>query len=288
MQYKTTYGLNRALEAVQLSKSTWYYARQRQPYEDKYSHLRKTLITIAKAHPEYGIDRTTSELHDSGIHINHKVIEKLHRYWGLAILKRVQRPKPGSVRLLLKETGSRINLVSSLEDIDDFEVLYTDFTEIVYRRGQAKAQLMPIIDHRSKLAVGHALGESADTELALKAWRKARITLRRYKQRLRGVIIHHDQDSVYTGHGWLHEVVVKDNVRVSYSENGAKGNVHMESFNGKFKTENHMLFWEQEDFESVEKVVKTRIRYYNQIHRHSALGNKSPIKYLKEKGKVPR
>jgi len=120
-----------------------------------------------------------------------------------------------------------------------------------------------------------------------KAWRKAKINLRRYRQRLRGVIVHHDQDSVYTGHGWLHEVVVKDNVRVSYSENGAKGNVHMESFNGKFKTENHVLFWEQEDFESLEKVVKNRIRYYNQIRRHSALGNKSPIKYLKEKGKIP-
>lgn len=288
MQCKATYGLNRVLEAVRLSKSTWYYARQRQTYEDKYSHLRKPLIQVAKAHPEYGIDRTTSELHDSGIHINHKVIEKLHRCWGLAILKRVQRPKPSSVRLLLKETGSRINLVSSFEDIEDFGVLYTDFTEIVYRRGQAKAQLMPIIDHLSKLAVGHALGESADTELALKAWGKAKITLRRYRQRLRGVIVHHDQDSVYTGHGWLHEVVVKDNVRVSYSENGAKGNVHMESFNGKFKTENHVLFWEQEDFESLEKVVKNRIRYYNQIRRHSALGNKSPIKYLKEKGKIPR
>jgi transposase InsO family protein len=49
-----------------------------------------------------------------------------------------------------------------------------------------------------------------------------------------------------------------------------------------------VLFWEQEDFESLEKVVKNRIRYYNQIRRHSALGNNSPIKYLKEKGKFLR
>lgn len=288
MQCKDTYGLNLVLEAIQLSKSTWYYAQQRQTYKDKYAHLRKPLIKIAKAHPEYGIDRTTAELHDSGIHINHKVIEKLHKCWDLAILKRVHRPKPSGVRVLLQETGSQVNLVVSLEDINDLEVLYTDFTEILYHRGQAKAQLMPIIDHRSKLAVGHALGESADTELALKAWRKAKRTLRRYGQRLKDVIIHHDQDSVYTGHGWLHEVVVRDNVRVSYSDNGAKGNVHMESFNGKFKTENHVLFWEQENLEALEKVVNNRIRYYNHIRRHSAIGNKSPIKYLKEKGKIPR
>ena len=70
---------------------------------------------------------------------------------------------------LLKEAGSNINLVAHLKEIDDLEVLYTDFTEIVYRRGLAKAHLMLIIDHSSKLVAGHALGESADTDLALQA-----------------------------------------------------------------------------------------------------------------------
>lgn len=288
MQYKDTYGLNHVLEAMHLSKSTWYYAQDRQQYEDKYAHVKKQLITIAKAHPEYGIGRTTAELHDRGIHINHKVIEKLHRCWGLAILKRVQRPKPSAIRLLLQETGATINLVASLEEIGDLAVLYTDFTGIIYQRGVAMAQLMPILDHQSKMAVGYALGEHADTALALTAWRKAKKTLKRYGQKVRGLILHHDQDPVYTGHGWLHEVAVKDGVRISYSENGAKGNVYMESFHGKFKTENHLLFWEQESFESLEKVVKNRIRYYNQVRRHSALGNKSPINYLKEKGIIPR
>jgi len=245
------------------------------------------LIAIAKAHPEYGVKRTTTELHDRGIHINHKVIEKLHRYWGLAILKRVHRPKPSPVRLLLQDSGSNVNQVAALKCIDDFEVLYTDFTEILYRRGQSKAQLMPIIDHHSKLVVGHALGDSANTDLALTAWRKAKMTLKRYQRNLKEMIIHHDQDSVYIGHGWLHEVVMKDEVRVSYSENGAKGNVHMESFNGRFKSENRLLFWEQEDLGSLKKVVNKRIRYYNFSRRHSALDNKSPIQYLKEKGSIP-
>lgn len=100
--------------------------------------------------------------------------------------------------------------------------------------------------------------------------------------------MHHDQDSVYTSHQWLYEVVVKAQARVSYSANGAKGNVHMESFNGRFKSENRLLFWEQEDFAALEKVVNDRIRYYNQIRRHSALGNKTPVQYLKTKGKFPR
>lgn len=246
------------------------------------------MLAIAKAHPEYGIHRTTTELRDRGIQINHKVIEKLNRAWDLSILRRIHKPKPGAIRTLINEAGSQANLVASLENIDDFEVLYTDFTEIIYQRGKAKAQLMPIIDHCSKFVAGHALGESADTELALKAWKRAKSMLRRYGQKLKGVIIHHDQDSVYISHGWLSEVAIKDSARISYSENGAKGNVLMESFNARFKSENRLLFWEQEDSESLEKMVNERIRYYNKIRRHSALGNKSPIQYLKEKGKISR
>jgi transposase InsO family protein len=62
---------------------------------------------------------------------------------------------------------------------------------------------------------------------------------------------------------------------------------HMESFNGRLKSENRLLFWEQDDLAALKKVVTQRIRYYNQVRRHSALGNKSPIRYLREKGKIP-
>jgi len=72
-------------------------------------------------------------------------------------------------------------------------------------------------------------------------------------------------------------VAVKDKVRVSYSEDGAKGNVYLKSFIGRFKSENRLLFWELEDFEGLEEVVKARIKYYNRVRRYSALGNKSPI-----------
>jgi putative transposase len=143
---------------------------------------------------------------------------------------------------LLRETGSKINLVAGLSEVDDFEVLYTDFTEILYRRGRAKAHLMPILDHTSKLVLGQALGEADNTELALEAWRRAKATLRRYGRETEGLIGHQDQDSVYLGHGWLFGLVVLDKVRVSYSENGAKGNPNMESFNSRFKAENRLLF----------------------------------------------
>ena len=133
------------------------------------------------------------------------------------------------------------------------------------------------------ISAGHALGENADSQLALKAWGKARKTLKRLNVPIEGIIIHHDRGGVYTGHRWLYQVVIKDKVRVSYSTNGAKGNVQMESFFGRLKKENRLLFFEQKDFKSLEKIVANRIRYYNQYRKHSSLDNKSPLKYLKEK-----
>ena len=133
---------------------------------------------------------------------------------------------------------------------------------------------------------GNDLGESADTDLALQAWKQTKTTLKRLGRRIEDIIIHHDQDGVYKSYRWLREVVVSCKARISYSEDGAKGNVHMESFNGRFKVENRLIFWELDDITELKKVVDKRIHYYNFVCRHSTLGNKSPIKYLKEKGKL--
>ncbi len=278
--------MNRVLNILCLSKGTWHYAQSKKRYEDRYSYLREPLMKIARLHPEYGYRRTTSELVEQGFAVNHKVVQRLHQHWHLSVLRKVRPPRPNPIGELIKKAGSKINLVAQLKEIDDFAVLYTDFTEIVYCRGLAKAYLMPIIDHSSKLVAGHALGESANTDLALQAWKQTKTTLKKLGRRIEDMIIHHDQDGVYKSYRWLREIVVNCKARISYSEDGAKGNVHMESFNGRFKVENRSIFWELDELEKLKKVVAKRIRYYNFVRRHSTLGNKSPIKYLKEKGKL--
>jgi hypothetical protein len=79
---------------------------------------------------------------------------------------------------------------------------------------------------------------------------------------------------------------VNSKARISYPEDEAKGNINMEFFNGRLKKENRLLFWEQEDFESLREVVNIRIRYYNRVHKRSALCNKAPMKYLREKNNL--
>jgi len=54
---------------------------------------------------------------------------------------------------------------------------------------------------------------------------------------LEGAIIHQDQDSVYTSYQWLRTILLDDGMRVNYSENGAKGNLWLESLWRRTKDE---------------------------------------------------
>ena len=175
-----TYGLNRALAAVELPKSTWYYQRtQKVGYEDKYAYLRPVLDEIARRHPEYGILRTVEELRDRyGYQINHKVVQRLHRLWDLRLLRSTRRPRPSKVRQVIVEVGERANLVAQLEQIEMFQVAYTDFTELLYAHGQQKAYLIPILGHVCKAVYGWAIGEGPDAATALRAWERAKEAFR--------------------------------------------------------------------------------------------------------------
>lgn len=220
-------------------KRIWDYSNQKRSYKEKQYHLRKPLLEISRDHPEYGYRRTTKELHERGYPVDKKIVEKLHRYWRLSVIKTVKHPRESVVRTLLGEAGSKVDIVAQLKDILNFDVFYIDFTQIRYQKGLAKIQLRSIIYHRSKLEFGHKIGESANKQLALG---KAQSTLKRLALKSEETIIHHDQDGVFIGHRRLNQVMVLDKMQISFSLDKAKGNVYMESFNGRFKEKNRLLF----------------------------------------------
>jgi putative transposase len=283
-KYGAEYGVNRSLKVLNLSKGTWHYNLNKLKYEERYSFLKKPMLKIAQNHPDYGYRRSTTELNESDYPVNRKVVQKLQKHWNLNVVRRIKPPKPSPFRQILHENTGNLNLVKRLDNIRAFEVLYTDFTELVYCTGQLKAQLIPLLDDVSKAVLGWALGESADTDLALRAWHMCKITLKKFGCSPSGTIVHHDLDPVFTGNQWAAAILVKDGGKLSFSENGAKGNTKMESFNGKFKGENHSLFYDCKDLTELGKVVSQRIRYYNVHRRHSSLGNISPMNYLKKIG----
>ena len=273
-------GLTLALRTVGLTRSTWYYQRRRRPaYAARYAALRRPLERIARLHPEYGYRRTATELEAMlGQVVNAKVVRRLHQLWELPLLRQTHVPRPSAVRRVITEAGTRANLVAGLSTIGPLQVLYTDFTELRYSGG--KGWLMALVDHASKVVPGWALGIHADTALALTAWRRARRWLGRHGWPIAGLIVHHDQDPVYTGYGWTGPLLLREGVRLSYALNGCRDNPEMESFHSRFKTENRSLLLDALTVADLERVVKKRIAYYNGRRRHSSLGNQAPLTFL--------
>jgi transposase InsO family protein len=269
-----------ALSVVDLPRSTWYYQAGRRPYETKHATLKAPLLKIASAFPEYGYRRSTDDLSERVGHpVNHKVVQKLARIWGLAALRRPRAPRASAVRQAITQAGERANLLLTLDhELRIFEVLVTDFTELVY--GGGKAWLMPMLDSRSKLVVGHAVSRSRNRSAALKAWQRARRTLGRFDVSISGVIVHHDRDSVYTSDDWVRRLLIEDQARLSYALRGARDNAEMESFNGRFKGENSDLFLEAETLEQLVALVAARLQHYNRKRRHSSIGNMAPMAYV--------
>ena len=71
-----------------------------------------------------------------------------------------------------------------------------------------------------------------------------------------------------------------DHLQLSYTLDGARGNTEMESFISRFKNENRSLLLDALTIEALDQVVNERMRYYNDVRRHSALDNQPPRKCL--------
>ncbi len=179
-----------------------------------------------------------------------------------------------------EEKVPRVNKRAQKAEIGPFDMFYTDFTELVYAAGRKKAQLIPIVDHTTKLALGWAVGERAVTELALEAWEGAKETLSGLDTSLENVIVHHDQDPVFTSYAWTSRLLLDDGVQLSYALNGARDNPQMEAFNSRFKCENRSLIHEAQSFEELVVLLADRFEYYNRERRHSSIGYLAPLSYV--------
>jgi putative transposase len=239
-------GLSMALSAAELPKSTWYYHQKHKvSLDEKYAHLRPILEEIARNYPAYGSRCTREELAETyGYEHSSELIRRLHQRWHLRILHNTRRSAPSQVRQAITQAGERVNMVAQLDGIGLFEILHTDFTELRFANGSRKAYLMPIIGHQSKLAFGWAVSHRANTDTALAAWDRARAMFQELDIDCAGMIMHHDQDPVYTGYAWTARLLLEDKVRISYALHGARDNPQMESFISHFKGEGESLFLE--------------------------------------------
>ena len=285
-EHRGTYGLNRSLQALKLSKGTYYYRRHNEPVRrSKDAHLKERIVSIIKENPSYGYRRIHAELAQDGIQerVNHKRIRRVLGDYELGLRRCLPKSKPSAVSRVIKSAGPSADLVKGRCSLKALEAFSTDFTELVYDGGHKKAHLMVMLDIESKWAGGWSVGATRNRSMALEAVDSLRegMVLLGYPS-LSEVIVHHDKDSVYTSYLWLEELLLKERARVSYAQRGARDNPWIESFWGRFETENGELILQAETLKEVRAIVGNQLNYYNRKRRHSGLDYRRPCEVALE------
>lgn len=246
----------------------------------KYGGLRKKVERIIKKHPGYGYRRLKDELDKQEIVINTKPLRKLLKLWHLQPLRRVKSPKPSKIAQYLKDLGIKANLVALLrdEDIQPFQVIYTDFTELPLSIGTF--QFIPFSDHCTRRIIGWEVSTSPDAQTAIKAYCKGRVYLKRMKIDLSKTIIHQDQGAAFTSYEYM-GILLNDNISVSFTQRGFKDNPAMESCIGHFKDEYFDQIQEARNFKELRKIIGKCVRDWNSKRIHSALKGRSPDEFIR-------
>ena len=280
-RYRHEFGLNACLRALGLSKSTWHHRQHRPDPSLRDQALRADLRAILQEHPGYGYRPIQVELAEAGQGpVNPKRLLRVLKRYELGLPRCLPAATPSGVQRLIRQAGSSVNLVRG-RSFDVLAAFTTDFTELVYAGGAHKAHLIALVDVQCHWAGGWAVGPSGDHVLALRALDDLCAQLEALERRLQDVIIHHDQDPVFTCHAWLRRLLLTEGARVSYTEHGCRDNPWTESFWGRLKTELDTAIRDAETMAELTALVAQRMTYYNQRRRHSALGYVAPWTFLR-------
>lgn len=275
---------------MEIKKSSWYHYRKStlkiRKQEQKEEKLKKQVIQIITDNSGYGYRRIKPALKEIGIIINHKRLLPLLKKWGVLIKRTIKKRSQSGIDKILSFLGSRVLAIKRLPK-EEFKslgrIVYTDFTEIVYRQGKTKLYLIPYLEQSTKAILGYAVGAGTTTALALKAFDKAIKRLQSWGVDVSHTYFHQDQGSAFKAYEYVKAVVMKVGAFISYSRVGTPGdNPEMESFFGRLKDEWREAFLQAETEEDILQLIDKAIMYYNAKRIHSNHKDKSPLQFLKE------
>lgn len=279
--YRQAGSLSLCLRLLSLPRSTYYAHQQTRTLKDRNQKLKTVLHQIILKNPGYGYRRLKDALAKKKMVVNHKLLKKLLRVWGLSLPRKLKRKRKSGIEQILTELGAKVNLVKTILPSAryPFKILYTDFTELVCKAG--KAYLIVFLDDVSKKVVGYAFGLSATTALALKAFSKSKQYLAGKNVDLSSLIVHQDQGKQFTSYEYVYKLTT-NGITPSYSRKGCpQDNPGMESFYGRLKDDWNNLFKDANSIEELKGLVKKSLRYYNRSRIHSELNGMSPDEFLR-------
>ena len=237
------------LEIAQLPKATYYYHRKKQESLDKYAQVKTEILSIFHENKgRYGYRRITDELHNRGLRVNHKTVQRLMKELGLVCCVRIKkyRSYKGEVG---KIADNELNREFRAEKPNQKWV--TDVTQ--FRLFGQKLYLSPILDLYSGDIVTYTISDTPNLEMVTTMLKQAFLNLPDNTK----LILHSDQGWHYQ-HKQYRRMLAEKGIKQSMSRKGnCYDNSVMENFFGHLKSE---LLYLQE-FDSVDHFKQELIEY---------------------------
>lgn len=237
---------------------------------DKYAKMKERITEIYLLHKKrVGYRRITLELHNDGICINHKTVQRLMKAIGLFC--RVRMKKYNSY----KGDVGRIapNLLERDFEAEKFnEKWVTDVTEFSLF-GQ-KLYLSPIMDLYNREIISYNVSNSPNFAQITAMLEQAFIKIPENTN----LILHSDQGWQYQ-HKKYQKMLVDKGIRQSMSRKGnCLDNAVIENFFGLLKTE--LLYLQEfKSLEDFKQELTDYIDYYNNVRTKAKFMGLSPVQY---------
>ena len=270
---RKTYRLKELLECLELSKSSYFYAKAAWEKPDKYQSLRQEIRkAFASVNGSYGYRRLHAVLKALGRRVSEKVIRRLMKEEHL-VVRAVKRRRYNSY--LGEISPAAPNLIAR-----DFhaekpnEKWLTDITEFSLPAG--KVYLSPIIDCFDGMVVAWTIGTSPNARMVNSMLDAAVSQLRKGEC----PILHSDRGGHYRWPGWIQRLRAAG-LRQSMSAKGCSpDNAACEGFFGRLK--NEMFYghsWEGVTLRRFISILDNYLHWYNRERIKQSLGWLSPVNF---------
>ena len=277
-EHASQYPVSTMCRVLAVSVSGYYDWRERPPsaHEREDGELAREIHRLFHAfRGVYGSPRIHAELRDRGIRCSRERPARLMRAMELCAKTKCSRPVGTKRRAGVTPAPNVLNRefcaeVPNAKWVSDTTFVWT---------AEGWLYVAVILDLFSRLVVGWAMGEHNDEELVSRALSMA--LLRRDPPA--EMLLHSDQGSPYTSHGYQGKLVERGIV-VSMSRVGdCYDNAAMESFFSTLKGEcvDRMRFATRQ--EARQAIFEYLECFYNRVRRHSTLKYVSPVDFEQQK-----
>ena len=253
-----------------MARSTFYYNAKRFGQPDGYDPVREHIHAIYnKHHGRYGYRRITNQLHNEGIDINHKTVQKLMGQMGLKAKRKRQHYR--SYKGELGKIAPNVINRDFYADKPD-QKWTTDVTQVKIK--DKWVYLSPVLDMFNGEIVSYVISDRPDLKMVMtmlyKAFQKRNISGK--------LIFHSDQGWQYQHKRYQKELEDRHVVQSMSRKGNCLDNAMMENFFGLMK--NELLYLQEWDsVDQFKKALRKYIWYYNNDRIKLRLKGKSPVQY---------